>query len=499
MVKDDKEKVYIAIDLKSFYASVECAVRSLDPLNTNLVVADKSRTNKTICLAVSPALKSFGIPGRPRLFEVEQKVEELNRQRSRNNKYRRSQGKSVYLSELNAQPSLEIDYLVATPQMGLYIEYSNRIYETYLKYIAPEDIHVYSIDEVFIDATNYLETYRVDAHDLAMMMIQDVLQKTKITATAGIGPNLYLCKVAMDIVAKHIPADKDGVRIAEVDVNSYRRLLWKHEPITDFWRVGRGYANRLAMYGIHTMGDVARYSLEHEDILYREFGVNAELLIDHAWGYEPCTMKDIKDYKPSSNSLSSGQVLMEPYTFEKAMIVVREMANALAGDLIDKGMVTDHVSLFVGYDTSNDLDSYSGQVVKDWFGKKIPKPAGGSAMLKRPTSSSKMITDAIIGIYRKTVNPKLLIRRLNLAVEHLVAQEAVSREEYIQTDLFSDVQEEIRQEEEEKKVLEKENDRQRAVQELKQKYGKNAVFLATSLEEGATGRQRNEQIGGHKK
>jgi len=494
-----KERVYIAIDLKSFYASVECAERGLDPLNTNLVVADKSRTNKTICLAVSPALKSFGVPGRPRLFEVEQKVEELNRERGRKNRYRRSAGRSFYLDELQKDPGMEIDYLVAVPRMGLYMEYSNRIYETYLKYIAPEDIHVYSIDEVFIDATNYLETYKLTAHELAMTMIRDVLRRTKITATAGIGPNLYLCKVAMDIVAKHIPADEDGVRIAEIDEMSYRRLLWTHEPLTDFWRVGRGYAKRLENYGIRTMGDVARFSLEHSEILYREFGINAELLIDHAWGYEPCTMEDIKSYRPSSNSLSSGQVLMEPYSFDKAKIVLKEMVDALAGDLVSKGLVTDHVSLFVGYDNSSASSVHAGTVVKDWYGKLVAKPAGGSAALKRPTSSSRKITEAVVAIYDKTVNPKLTIRRLNVSVEHLVSSGELPKEEYIQTDLFTDVDAEIAKEKEEQLELEKENDRQKTVQGLKQRFGKNAVFLATSLEEGATGRQRNEQIGGHKK
>ena len=495
----EKQRTYIAIDLKSFYASVECAERGLDPLDTNLVVADKSRTNKTICLAVSPALKSFGIPGRPRLFEVEHLVEELNRERRRGSGYQPSKKSSHFLSELQKDPSAEIDYLVATPRMGLYIEYSSKIYETYLKYVAPEDIHVYSIDEVFIDVTNYLETYRLSAHELAMKMIRDVLGQTRITATAGIGTNLYLSKVAMDIVAKHIPADEDGVRIAEVDEQSYRRLLWTHEPITDFWRVGRGYAKRLAKYGLYTMGDVARFSLTKSEILYKEFGINAELLIDHAWGYEPCTMADIKSYKPSVNSLSSGQVLMEPYSYEKTMIVVKEMADSLAGDMVKKGVVGDRVGLFIGYDTSNVIEGYTGEIVKDWHGKLIPKPGGGSATLKRPTSSSKLITEAILQIYERTVDPNFKIRRINIVVDNIIPEERMEKEEYIQTDLFTDVHELEENEKKENQILEKENDRQKAVQELKKRYGKNAVFLATSLEEGATGRLRNEQIGGHKK
>ena len=495
----EKQRTYIAIDLKSFYASVECAERGMDPLDTNLVVADKSRTNKTICLAVSPALKSFGISGRPRLFEVEQMVANLNRERKRKLGYRSSGRSSHLLSELQNDPSAAIDYLVATPRMGLYIEYSNRIYDTYLKYIAPEDIHVYSIDEVFIDVTNYLETYKLSAHELAIKMIRDVLGQTRITATAGIGTNLFLSKVAMDIVAKHIPADEDGVRIAEVDEQSYRRLLWTHEPITDFWRVGRGYAKRLANYGLYTMGDVARFSLTHSEALYKEFGINAELLIDHAWGYEPCTMADIKSYKPTTNSLSSGQVLMEPYTYEKTIIVLKEMADALAGDMVRKGVVGDRVGLFVGYDVSNSTEGYAGEIVKDWHGRLVAKPGGGSALMKRPTSSSKLITDAILAIYERTVDPRFKIRRLNITVDNIMPVENVDKEEYVQTDLFTDVHTLEEEEKRENLALEKESDRQKAVQGLKEKYGKNAVFLGTSLEEGATGRLRNEQIGGHKK
>lgn len=493
------QRTYIAIDLKSFYASVECAERGLDPLDTNLVVADKSRTNKTICLAVSPALKSFGIPGRPRLFEVEQMVANLNRERKRKAGYRASGKSSHLLSELNKDPSAEIDYLVATPRMGLYIEYSNKIYDTYLKYIAPEDIHVYSIDEVFIDVTNYLKTYKLTAHELAIKMIRDVLGQTRITATAGIGTNLYLSKVAMDIVAKHIPADSDGVRIAEVDEQSYRKLLWTHEPITDFWRVGRGYAKRLANLGLYTMGDVARFSLKHSEILYKEFGINAELLIDHAWGYEPCTMADIKSYRPTTNSLSSGQVLMEPYSYEKTMIVIKEMADSLAGDMVKKGVVGDRVGLFIGYDISNNTENYSGEIVKDWHGRLVVKPGGGSALLNRPTSSSKLITEAILAIYKRTVNPQFKIRRINITVDNIIPKEEMDKEEYVQTDLFTDVHALEEKEREEKAALDKESDRQKTVQVLKDKFGKNAVFLGTSLEEGATGRLRNEQIGGHKK
>ncbi len=496
----ERKPCFIAIDLKSFYASVECAEAGLNPLNTNLVVADKSRTSKTICLAVSPSFKSLGIPGRPRLFEVEQKVKELNRERERKAPGGRFRGYSSLLSELQADPGLGISYEVAVPRMGLYVDYSTKIYEVYLKYIAPEDIHVYSIDEVFIDATHYLDTYKMTGHDLAIRMIRDVLSETNITATAGIGTNLYLSKVAMDIVAKHIPADRDGVRIAEIDEMSYRKLLWAHEPLTDFWRVGHGIQRRLEKYGLHTMGDVARFSLDHDDLLYREFGINAELLIDHAWGYEPCTMKDIKNYRPSHNSLSSGQVLMEPYTFEKAKIIVREMTDTLVLDLVQKGLVTDNIGLYVGYDHTSDLTGYRGVVTADWFGRTSARPATGSVSLERYTASTKVICDAMMALYESIVSPDLLVRRVGVSANTVVPREmGTVKEEYVQTDLFSDTDEKILEEEREKEERKREARRQEAILSIKQKFGKNALLLGTSLEEGATGRLRNEQIGGHKK
>jgi DNA polymerase V len=460
-------KVYIAIDLKSFYASVECVERGLDPLTAKLVVADETRTDKTICLAVSPALKALGIPGRARLYEVKQKAK---------------------------------DFIIAMPRMAYYISYSTRIYNIYLRYIAEEDMHVYSIDEVFIDATNYLDTYKMNGHELAIRMIQDVLTVTNITATAGIGTNLYLAKVAMDIVAKHMPADKDGVRVAEVDERSYRELLWAHEPLTDFWRVGRGIQRRLAKYDLYTMGDIARFSLNHSERLYQEFGVNAELLIDHAWGYEPCTMRDIKAFRPSKNSHGSGQVLTEPYSFEKARIVVREMAEELALDLVEKGLVTNSVSLFVSYDTASDLTGYEGAVGTDWYGRTAAKPSGGTAKLKRYTDSSRLICEAVMAIYDSTVHVGLLIRRLGVNANGVIPRDRkLNKLEYIQTDLFSDTEEILRREEKEKEELERESRRQEAVLKIKQRFGKNAVLLGTSLEDGATGKLRNEQIGGHRK
>ena len=400
-------RVYIAIDLKSFYASVECFDRQLDPLTTNLVVADQSRTEKTICLAVSPALKSFGIPGRPRLFEVIQKTQEVNRQRQRTAPNLRFFGKSHQLPELMSDPALELDYIVAPPRMAKYVEVSTRIYGIYLEYIAPEHIHVYSIDEVFIDAAPYLKLYKMTARELAMKLIQAVLKETGITATAGIGTNLYLCKIAMDIVAKHIPADKDGVRIAELDEHSYRRDLWTHRPLTDFWRVGHGYAARLESHGMYTMGDVARMSLRNEELLYRLFGVNAELLIDHAWGWEPCTIADIKSYKPESGSISSGQVLQDPYDFNKGRLVVLEMTDLLSLSLVEKKLVTDQIVLTIGYDAAD--KSYRGEVVTDRYGRQIPKSAHGSSKLGRQTSSSKIITEAMLKLFDRIVNPELQI------------------------------------------------------------------------------------------
>ena len=490
-----KAPSFIAIDLKSFYASVECILRGKDPMTTNLVVADESRTEKTICLAVSPSLKSFGIPGRPRLFEVVQRVKEVNAIRKLSAPGKEFTGKSVDLPTLQRHPELEVDYLVAPPQMALYMETSTAIYQVYLKYIAPEDIHVYSIDEVFIDATNYLKLYGLTARELAMKMILDVLERTGITATAGIGTNLYLCKVAMDIVAKHLPADKNGVRIAELDELGYRELLWDHRPITDFWRVGRGYARKLERHGIFTMGDVARCSLRNEDLLYKLFGINAELLIDHAWGWESCTMADIKAYRPETNSISSGQVLQHPYDFEKAKLVTREMTDALVLDLVDKGLLTDQIVLTVGYDIENLTDStraevYHGEVTTDGYGRKIPKHGHGSVNLGRPTASTSRIVEAMMALFDRVANPNLLVRRLNVTACRVIPESQMPPEEG-QMSLFGEGQEDT-------EALEREKRRQRAILTIQKKYGKNALLKGMNLEEGATARDRNGQIGGHK-
>ena len=490
-----KQRSYIAIDLKSFYASVECILRGKDPMTTNLVVADESRTEKTICLAVSPSLKSFGIPGRPRLFEVVQKVREVNAVRRAAAPGKQFTGKSTDLPTLRRHPELQVDYLVAPPQMALYMETSTAIYQVYLKYIAPEDIHVYSIDEVFIDATNYLKLYGLTARELAMRIILDVLERTGITATAGIGTNLYLCKVAMDIVAKHLPADKNGVRIAELDELGYRELLWDHRPITDFWRVGRGYARKLERHGIFTMGDVARCSLQNEGLLYRLFGINAELLIDHAWGWESCTMADIKAYRPETNSISSGQVLQQPYDFEKAKLVTREMTDALVLDLVDKGLLTDQIVLTVGYDIENLTDparaeAYHGEVTTDGYGRKIPKHGHGSANLGRPTASTSRIVEAMMELFDRVADRALLVRRLNVTACHVIPESELPPEEG-QLSLFDEGQEDT-------EALEREKRRQRAILTIQKKYGKNALLKGMNLEEGATARDRNGQIGGHK-
>ena len=496
------EKTYIAIDLKSFYASVECQELGKDPLTTNLVVADLSRTEKTICLAVSPSLKAQGVSGRPRLFEVVQQVKKINARRRAKAPGHEFTGISTDAKELENNPSLELEYLVATPRMARYIEYSTRIYNIYMKYAAPEDIHVYSVDEVFIDATDYLKTSGMNARDFAMQMIQDVLRTTGITATAGIGPNLFLCKVAMDIWAKHIPADKDGVRIAELDEQTYRQYLWAHTPITDFWRVGRGYARKLAEYGMHTMGDVARCSvggpgeLHNEELLYKLFGVNAELLIDHAWGWEPCEIRHIKAYKPESNSISVGQVLQEPYTAEKARIIVREMTDGLIMDLVEKRLVTDQVVLTVGYDTESVDADFKGEVTTDWYGRKVPKTAHSSENIGRQTSSTKLIMDAMLRLYDRIVDKQLLIRRMYVVANHVVPMDSVREEpEYEQMDLFSGAEE---QQEAEKEALEKEKRLQEAMLSIQKRYGKNSILHGTSYQEGATGRDRNKQIGGHK-
>lgn len=501
-----KKRTYIAIDLKSFYASVECRERGLDPLDTNLVVADESRTDKTICLAVTPSLKSYGISGRGRLFEVKQRVKEANNGRLHDAPGKRLTGSSYSFSELQASPGLAIDFIIAPPRMAYYMEYSTRIYQVYLKYVAPEDIVVYSIDEVFMDVTNYLNTYNLTPHDLAMKIILDVLETTGITATAGIGTNLFLCKVAMDIVAKHIPADENGVRIAELDEMSFRRTLWSHQPLTDFWRVGKGIAKKLEEHGMFTMGDVARCSHKNEDLLYKLFGKNAELLIDHAWGWEPCTIEAIKAYRPSSNSLGSGQVLHCPYEADKARLVLREMADILVLDLVDKGLVTDQLVVTVGYDIENLADpvrssKYNGPVMKDHYGRLMPKYSHGTINLGKHTSSTRQILNTASELYDRIVNPDLLIRRLNVTLNHVIDEETARKQDdgYEQMDLFTDYAALKEKEEKEREELQREKNIQKALLSIKKKYGKNAILKGMNLEEGATAKDRNEQIGGHRK
>jgi DNA polymerase V len=500
----EKPRTYIAIDLKSFYASVECVERHLDPLTTNLVVADTSRTEKTICLAVSPSLKAYGISGRARLFEVIQRLREVNNERRLQAAGFRLTGKSTSDIELRQHPDWEVDYIAATPRMAYYIEYSTRIYKTYLKYIAPEDIYVYSIDEVFIDATQYLQSYKMTGHELARKMIADVLQTTGITATAGIGTNMYLCKIAMDIVAKHIPADKDGVRIAELDEMSYRRQLWNHRPLTSFWRVGKGIAQKLESYGLDTMGKIARCSLRNEELLYNLFGVNAELLIDHAWGWEPCTMEAVKAYRPETNSMSHGQVLQSAYDWKKARVVVQEMADAIALELVDKRLVTNQLVLTVSYDSESLSNPtirarYHGPVTTDYYGRQAPKHAHGTANLDRMTSSSKLITEAVMDLFDRIVNPDLLVRRINISTNNIVEEsKANEHNQPIQLDLFTDYEELKRQKEEEQAALDKERRMQEAVLSIKKRFGKNAILKGLNYEEGATAKDRNQQIGGHK-
>ena len=506
----NKCKTYIAIDLKSFYASVECRERNRDPLTTNLVVADPSRTEKTICLAVSPSLKKYGLSGRARLFEVIQKVKTANEIRKLKAPNHVFCGSSDDSRELQKKPSLKIDYIIAPPRMARYMEYSTKIYNIYLKYIAPEDIHIYSIDEVFIDVTHYLSTYNMTARELAMTMIQDILSTTGITATAGIGTNMYLCKIAMDIVAKHIEPDKNGVRIAELDEMSYRRLLWNHRPITDFWRVGRGYSKKLEKIGLYTMGDIARCSIGkptdyyNEELLYKLFGINAELLIDHAWGYEPCTMEDVKAYKPETNSISSGQVLHCPYEFDKARLVVKEMTDLMVLDLVDKGLVTNQIVLTIGYDIENITDknrsqSYKGTVTTNYYGKKVPKPAHGTTNLPKQTSSTTLIINAVMELYDKIVNKKLLIRRINIVANKLVDEHSVKNaNKYEQLDLFTDYEILKKQREKENAESEREKRMQNTILDIKKKFGKNAILKGMNLQEGATAKDRNNQIGGHK-
>lgn len=499
---------YIAIDLKSFYASVECRERGLDPLNTNLVVADESRTQKTICLAVSPSLKAYGIPGRPRLFEVVQKINAANYERQKKTPERRFSGKSYYRKDLKNDPSLAIDYIIAKPRMALYIDYSTQIYDIYLKYIAREDIHVYSIDEVMMDVTGYLNTYGCTARELAELIIQDVFKSTKITATAGIGTNLYLCKVAMDIVAKHTEPDEHGVRIAELNEYTYREKLWNHRPLTDFWRIGRGYARQLESIGLYTMGDIARCSLGkdtnyyNEDLLFDMFGVNAELLIDHAWGYEPCTMEQIKAYKPFSNSIGSGQVLHCPYDAEKAKLVTKEMTELLVLELVEKDFVTDQVVLTVGYDIENlqrkDV-KYTGDVKNDRYGRKIPKHAHGTCNLPKKTSSTKLITECMMSLYNDIVNPALFVRRITISFGHVISEkDALAEPAFEQMNLFTDYTGVMEERKKERKAEEKERRLQEAMLEIKSKYGKNSILKGMNLLDGATAKDRNNQIGGHK-
>ena len=498
-------RTYIAIDLKSFFASVECVERGLDPLNTNLVVADESRTEKTICLAVSPSLKAYGIGGRARLFEVVQRLREVNNERRYKANGYRLTGKSWKDDELKKHADWEVDYIAAPPRMAKYIEYSTRIYQIYLKYIAPEDIHVYSIDEVFMDVTAYLGTYKMTAHELAMAMIREVLKNTGITATAGIGTNLYLCKIAMDIMAKKAPADKDGVRIAELDEKTYREQLWDYTPITKFWRVGKGIAEKLAQYGMYTMGDVALCSVEREGLLYKLFGVNAELLIDHAWGWEPVTMDYVKAYRPETNSLSSGQVLTEPYTFQKARVVAQEMADAVALDLVSKRLVTDQLVLTVGYDieslTNQEIRvKYQGSVTTDHYGRQVPKHAHGTVNLDRHTSSTKQIMEAVTSLYDRIVNPDLLIRRLTLATNHVISEDSARKTGMapVQLDLFTDYEALQKQQKADEEAQAQERRMQETLLSIKNKYGKNSILRGLNFEEGATAIERNKQIGGHK-
>ena len=498
-MQDEKQKIYIAIDLKSFYASVECKERGLDPITTNLVVADNSRTEKTICLAVSPSLKSYGISGRARLFEVVQKVKEVNVERKRKAPNKSFTGSSYDDIALKKNPDLELSYIIAPPRMAYYMKYSSNIYNIYLKYFAPEDIYVYSIDEVFIDITNYLKTYKIKARELVTKVIQDVYETTGITATAGIGTNLYLCKVAMDIVAKHVKPDKNGVRIAGLDEITYRKLLWDHRPITDFWRVGNGYAKKLEKNRIFTMGDIARTSIQNEELLYKLFGVNAELLIDHSWGWECATIESIKAYKPVSNSISSGQVLHCPYNYENTKLIVKEMTELLALDLVRKNLVTNQIVLDIGYDIDNLTNPaisnlYNGDITIDRYGRKVPKHAHGTINIDHKTSSCKIITQHVMDLYKRIVNDKLLIRRINITANNVVNENSIKEDKYEQIDLFIDYNElnkKRKKEQDEKQI-------QKAMLDIKSKYGKNSIIKGMNLQKEGTTIERNSQIGGHK-
>lgn len=496
-MQKNEQKIYIAIDLKSFYASVECKERGLDPITTNLVVADSSRTEKTICLAVSPSLKSYGIPGRARLFEVIQKVREINIERKYKVPGHILKGKSYDAIELKNKPELELDFIAAPPRMAYYMKYSTDIYNVYLKYFSPEDIYVYSIDEVFIDVTHYLKTYKKTPKELVTKVINDVYNTTGITATAGIGTNMYLCKVAMDIVAKHVEPDKNGVRIAALDEMRYRKLLWNHRPLTDFWRVGKGYAKKLEQHGIYTMGDVARTSIKNEDLLYKLFGINAELLIDHSWGWECCTIESIKSYKPKSNSMTSGQVLHCPYNYEQTKIIVKEMAELLSLDLVRNNLVTNQIVLDIGYDIDSLIipeisKYYNGEITTDRYGRKTPKNAHGTINIDHNTSSTKIIIENVINLYERIINKRLLVRRINITVNNLINESQI-KNEYEQTDLFTNYEEvkiKRKKEEDEKKI-------QKAMLNIKDKYGKNAILKGMNLQEEGTTIERNRQIGGH--
>lgn len=499
-MQDTEQHIYIAIDLKSFYASVECRERDLDPLTTNLVVADSSRTEKTICLAVSPSLKAYGISGRARLFEVVQKVKEINIERKRKAPNGNFTGSSYDDIALKKNKDLELTYIVAPPRMGYYMKYSTNIYNIYLKWFSKEDIYVYSIDEVFIDVTHYLKTYNMKPRELATKVIQDIYNTTGITATAGIGTNLYLCKVAMDIVAKHVKPNENGVRIAGLDEKAYRKLLWEHRPLTDFWRVGKGYATKLEKNRIYTMGDVARTSIKNEELLYKLFGINAELLIDHAWGYEPVTLKEIKAYKPTTNSISSGQVLHCPYNYEDTRLIVKEMTELLSLDLVSKNLVTNQMVLTIGYDIENLTDFnlkslYKGQVTIDRYGRKVPKHAHGTINLNHKTSSTKAITKAVMELYERIMNKNLLARRIYVVANNVIDEETAKKEQlYEQIDMFSD----YKKKDEESKNEQTEKELQKAMIEIKNKYGKNAILKGMNLQEAGTTRDRNRQIGGHR-
>lgn len=497
-------RIYACIDLKSFYASVECRERGLDPLTTNLVVADESRTEKTVCLAITPSMKQYGLGGRARLYEVVQKVKEVNYKRRKENYYKPFLGKSVNDLELKKEKSLELDFIIASPRMAYYMDYSTKIYNVYLKYIAPEDIYVYSIDEVFCDITDYLNYNNMTPRELVTKMIHDVYETTGITATGGIGTNMYLAKVAMDIVAKHTEPDKFGVRMAELDELSYRKTLWSHKPLTSFWRVGNGYAKKLEANGLYTMGDIARCSIENEDLLYKLFGVNAELLIDHAWGWEPCTIKDIKSYKPDRKSLGSGQVLHCPYNYKKTELIVKEMADLLSLDLVSKKLVTNQLVLTIGYDIDNLTNpsissKYKGEITTDHYGRKIPKHAHGTINIDHYTSSSKVIIEKMLELYKNIVNSDLLIRRVNIVANNVIDEKkANNKPNYQQFDLFTNFQELDEKNKKQKQDEKEENKLQNVLLSIKQRYGKNAILKGMNLEEGGTTIDRNGQIGGHK-